>query len=117
MKSFNRRKFFQKTALGASLAPILTAGFPFVRSARAGEPPASEKIRLGLIGSGGMGRGDLECFFLNPEVDCAVICDVDDARLAKGLEICEKKGRAKPETVKEFRRVLDRMVVPSSPGA
>src|SRR5712671_2321367 len=108
MKSFNRRKFLKKTSIGASLAPILAAGFPFVRSARAGESPASEKIRLGLIGSGGMGRGDLECFFLNPEVDCVVICDVDDAMIAKGVEICQNKRGKKPETVKDFRRVLDR---------
>ena len=55
-----------------------------------------------------MGQGDLECFFLNPEVDCVVVCDVDDARIAKGVEICDKKRGKKPETVKDFRRVLDR---------
>src|SRR5262245_44918081 len=73
MKPYTRRKFLKKSVLGAPLVPLIGANidFPFFRSARAGEPPASEKIRLGLIGSGGMGRGDLECFFLNPEVDCA----------------------------------------------
>ena len=44
----------------------------FLRSARAAEPGANDKVRLGLIGCGGMGQGDLECFFLNPEVDCVV---------------------------------------------
>lgn len=86
----------------------LAAPFPFIRSARPGEPGANSKIRLGLIGSGGMGCGDLECFFLNPEVDCAVICDIDDAHIAKGLEICQSKRGSKPDTVKDFRRVLDR---------
>ena len=57
---------------------------------------------------GGMGRGDLDCFFLNPEVDCVVICDVDDASSAKGVEICEKKRGKKPDVVKDFRHVLDR---------
>lgn len=70
--------------------------------------PPREKLRLGVIGCGGMGAGDLECFFLNPEVDCPVICDVDDAHLAKGVEICDKRRGTKPETVKDFRRVLDR---------
>jgi hypothetical protein len=50
-----------------------------------------------------MGQGDLNCFFLNPEVECAVVCDVDDARLAKGVEICESKRGKKPDTVKDFR--------------
>jgi predicted dehydrogenase len=96
--------------MAVSIAPAALGclSFPFIRSARAGEPPASEKVRVGLIGSGGMGRGDLECFFLNPEVDCVVICDVDDAMSAKGVGVCEKKRGKKPDTVKDFRRVLDR---------
>jgi len=105
MKSISRRQFVTSASL-ATLA--LGAGAPFIRSARAQEPGANSKVRIGLIGCGGMGQGDLECFFLNPEVDCAVICDVDDANLAKGVEICQKKRNAKPDTVKDFRRVLDR---------
>jgi len=87
MKPFSRRKFLGKSALAAGLAPLAVSqlGAPLIRSVRAGEPRPNEKIRLGLIGSGGMGKGDLECFFLNPEVDCAVICDVDDAMSAQGV--------------------------------
>ena len=105
MTPMPRRSFVRKSALGASL---LAASGPLIRSVRAGEPGPNDKIRVGLIGSGGMGRGDLECFFLNPEVDCAVIADVDDGQIAKGLEVCAKKGRKQPDTVKDFRRVLDR---------
>src|SRR5438046_2832334 len=110
MKQISRRKFLGKSALAVSIAPAALGclSFPFVRSVRAGEPGANEKVRLGLIGSGDMGKGDLACFFLNPEVDCAVICDVDDARIAKGVAICEQKRGKKPDTVKDFRRVLDR---------
>jgi hypothetical protein len=35
-----------------------------------------------------------------------VVCDVDDARLAKGVELCEKKRGRNPDTVKDFRPVL-----------
>src|SRR5437868_4411167 len=110
MPHISRRKFLGKSALAASVGPLALSSLssPSVRSVRAGEPGPNDKIRLGLIGCGGMGQGDLECFFLNPEVDCAVICDVDDARIAKGLEICEKKRNKKPDTTKDFRRVLDR---------
>jgi predicted dehydrogenase len=104
-KSLSRRDFVIKSGLTIGSAAI--AG-PFIRSARAGEPGANDKIRVGLIGSGGMGRGDLESFFRNPEVECAVICDIDDAQIAKGLEVCAKKERKKPDTVKDFRHVLDR---------
>jgi len=105
MKSFSRREFVHTSALFAGAAAV---SGPFIRSVRAGEPGPNGKLRLGLIGSGGMGRGDLACFFGNPEVDCVVICDVDDAMIAKGLEVCAKAGRKRPETVKDFRRVLDR---------
>jgi predicted dehydrogenase len=105
MKPISRREFVRNSTLAASAAAL--AG-PFIRSLRAGEPGPNDKVRLGLIGAGAMGCGDLDCFFGNPEVDCAVICDVDDAQIAKGLEVCAKRGRKKPDTVKDFRRVLDR---------
>ena len=110
MNEISRRKFLGKSALATTLAPLAasTITFPFARSVRAAEPAPSDKVRLGLIGCGGMGQGDLECFFLNPEVDCVVVCDVDDAKIAKGVEICQTKRNKKPDTVKDFRRVLDR---------
>ena len=101
----SRRDFVRTSALAASAAAF--AG-PFIRSARAAEPGANSKVRVGLIGCGGMGGGDLECFFRNPEVDCAVIADIDDAHLAAGVKLCEKHSRPKPDTVRDFRRVLDR---------
>ena len=106
MTQISRRKFLGKSTLAAGLAPLAVSGITsaFVRSARAAEPGANDKVRLGLIGCGGMGQGDLQCFFLNPEVDCAVVCDVDDARIAKGVEICEKKRGKKPDTTKDFHR-------------
>lgn len=108
MKTVSRRSFLTNTGVAVGLAPVLMGGMPFIRSARAAEPGPNSKIRAALIGSGGMGRGDLECFFLNPEVDCAVICDVDDAMSAKGAEICEAKRGKKPDVVRDFRKVLDR---------
>jgi predicted dehydrogenase len=101
----DRRRFIGST--GATIAAGVLAG-PFINILRADEPGPNDKIRLGLIGCGGMGQGDLKCFFLNPEVDCAVVCDIDDSHLAAGLQICEEKGRKKPDTVKDFRRVLER---------
>lgn len=110
MKSLSRRQFLHQSTLAATLAPVAlgTLSGPFVRSAFAAEPGPNSKVRLGVIGSGAMGRGDLECFFLNPEVDCAVICDVDDAMAAKAVEVCQAKRNKKPDTTRDFRRVLDR---------
>jgi predicted dehydrogenase len=106
MNKINRRNFLGKSALAALAAGTFNS--PFIRIARAGEPGANDKIRLGIIGCGNMGQGDLNNFFLNPEVDCVVACDVDDAQLAKVVAICQERRGKKPDTVKDFRRVLDR---------
>jgi len=96
--------------MAGSLAPLALGGLTsaLTSPAFAADPAPNSKVRLGVIGTGEMGQGDLDCFLLNPEVDCVVLCDVDDARIAKGIEVCEKRGRKKPDTVKDFRRVLDR---------
>ena len=104
-RSISRRDFVRASALAAGATAI---GGPFIRSLRAGEPGANDKIRLGLIGCGGMGYGDLATFFRNPEVDCAVLCDVDESHFTKSLELCAKQSRPRPDTVRDFRRVLDR---------
>ncbi len=110
MKTLSRHQFLTQTTVATSLAPLMLSGLgsPSIHSARAGEPAASEKVRLGLIGAGGMGSGDLECFFLNPEVDCVAVCDIDDSHLAKAVEICQQKRNKKPDTTKDFRHILDR---------
>lgn len=115
-RNLSRRSFVRTSALAAG---ALALAGPHIRSVRAGEPGANSKIRLGLIGCGGMGTGDLATFFRNPEVDCAIIADVDDSHLAKGVELCAKNSRPQPDTVRDFRRVLDRkdvdMVIIATP--
>jgi hypothetical protein len=96
MKIIPRRQFIRNTARWAGTAAL--AG-PFIRSLRAGEPGPNDKIRLGVIGCGGIGQVDLDCFLGNPEVDCVVIADLDEAMTAKGLAVCEKHERRKPDTV------------------
>jgi predicted dehydrogenase len=69
---------------------------------------ASDRVRVGLIGCGGMGKGDLAAFLLNAEVDCPVVCDVDDAMSAAAAKLVEEKRGRKPEAVRDFRRVIER---------
>ena len=79
MKSRSRRQFLKQSTVAASLP--LWGGWlaPFTGHAAA----PSNQVRVGLIGCGGMGKGDLATFFLNAEVDCPVVCDIDDAKLAE----------------------------------
>jgi predicted dehydrogenase len=98
----SRRTFLRNSGLATASVPLFGA---FVTSASVG---ANDKIRIGLIGCGGMGRGDLATFLKFPEVQCPVVCDVDDAMIAKGIELVEKHAGTRPVAVKDFRRVLDR---------
>ena len=104
MNSISRRRFLGHTSLLTSASVLGALVVP--RSGHA--VPASDKVRVGLVGCGGMGKGDLATFFLNPEVECPVLCDVDDAQLAAGIKLVQEKRGVRPDTVKDFRRVLDR---------
>jgi len=105
MNNGSRRNFLRQSSVFAAGLP-LAGGLVLSPLPRAAA--ASEKVRVALIGSGGMGRGDLATFFLNPEVDCPVVCDVDDKQLAEAVKLVKEKRDATPETVKDFRRVLER---------
>ncbi|GMW02486.1 MAG: dehydrogenase [Candidatus Hydrogenedentota bacterium] len=99
MPSVTRRTFVIAAASGLATARL--------RLANAQVAP-SDRIRLGVVGYGSRGTGNLAEFLRNPEVECAVICDVDDAHAAKGAANVESQRGNKPDTHRDFRRVLDR---------
>lgn len=85
------------------------AGSPLAAGANAQSSPrrvlgANDRIRLGLIGCGGMGNADLRAFSNVPGVEFAGLCDVDQNRLR---ETASKSG-GKVDTYNDFRRLLDR---------
>jgi predicted dehydrogenase len=110
MKPTTRRHFLHTTGCATAALPLL-GGLVLSRGGRATEAGANAKVRVGLIGCGGMGKGDLATFFLQPEVECPVVCDVDDARLAEAVKLVEEQRRTTPAVVKDFRRVLERQDV------
>jgi len=109
MQSTSRRRFLKNSSLAAAGAPLL-GGLVFSqgRTARGQAVGANEKVRVALIGAGGMGKGDLATFLINPEVDCPVVCDVDDAMAAAGAKLVADKRGKRPETTRDFRAVVDR---------
>ena len=92
--------------MAAVSTPIL--GGLVIPATRAANTGANDKIRVGIMGIGTKGAQDLENFLRNPEVEFPVLCDVDDAHLADGIKLVEKYRGKKPDTVKDFRRILDR---------
>ena len=97
--NFNRRDFMKKVAVGAVGAGV---GLPALGAAKTVSP--SDKVMVGVIGTGRMGRADLEDFAKQPEVEIAAVCDVYQPSLAEGL----KAAKGKAQTYTDFRQILDR---------
>src|SRR5262245_47931132 len=93
----DRREFIKRTALGFALL----SGPP---SLLAGEP--NKRLRVGVMGLG-RGMGHVESYLSLPEAEIAYLCEVDEHRLGEAAKVVEKKAGARPQTVKDFRRILD----------
>lgn len=117
MSDRNRRTFLRDTVATVVGAGVVGAGSASGAAARpAGVPAASQdrvaganrRVRVGLIGCGGMGTGDLRDL-LKQGAQCVALCDVDDAQVEKVRVAVDKTFSQRPELVtRDFRRVLDR---------
>ncbi len=73
-----------------------------------GATPPSDRIRMGFIGLGGQGTGRLREFMKHPDVEAAVVCDLDTEHLERAVGLVEKTQGRKPESSRDFRKVLER---------
>lgn len=95
MSEVSRRSFVGSTLASAVAAHTVQAA-------------PSDRVRIGLIGCGGISSADSNAFLAHKESEIAVVCDVDDARIASTVDRLQKLRGKSPETTKDFRRVLDR---------
>ena len=93
-----------RTTRRTFLQTSLSAG---AMAAGSGLAAPSERVRIGLIGCGGISTADTDAFLAHPESEITAICDVDDARIAKTQQRLEKLGRRRPESFKDFRRIVE----------
>src|SRR5438270_6302146 len=95
--STTRRNFLGSTAMAVLAAESL--------SAQSGKKiSANDKIRIALIGAGGMGSGDVDSSLAQPGVEIAAVCDVYDGRLTRATERWGKQIF----TTRDYREVLAR---------
>jgi len=113
MQPKNRREFLQDSAaIGAAaglsvLRPERLAAQSAASAARV--PGSNDRIRVGLIGCGGMGQTDLRDFLKNPRVQCIALCDVDDSQSAATRAWVTQQDGQNPDLItRDFRSVLDR---------
>jgi predicted dehydrogenase len=96
-----RRQFLQ-------LAGTTTVLSRAARSALAQEPekPVSpnDRVRIALLGAGGMGQGDTETALKMPGVELVAAADIYDGR----FEECRKKFGKDLQTTRDYREILAR---------
>src|SRR6516165_445341 len=104
MNPIHRRKF-----LGTSAALAAGLAAPHVLGEEK-KKANGNKIRIALIGCGGMGSYNLSDFIRIPDFEVVGLCDVDPGRIAGAMNILKKGNRPTEnvKTEKDFRRVVDR---------
>ena len=114
MQSKNRREFLQDSVgLGAAAVGASIVGTKPLRAQSAASSQtvsgASNRIRVGLIGCGGMGQADLRDFLKVEGIQCVALCDVDDSKSAETRAWVTKQDGQNPDLItRDFRKVLDR---------
>ena len=103
-----RRGFLGRTAAVGAVVAAPTI-IPSSALGLDGAVPPSERVVVGGIGIGNRGTYDLSCFFQQPDVQFAAICDVKEARrLAVKKMADEHHGNQNCAMYGDFRELLDR---------
>jgi predicted dehydrogenase len=98
---FSRRQFLRDSAAGAAGVAV-PCFVPASALGRDGRLPPSERIRVGLIGCGGMGRGNLDACAAHPDVEVTAVCDVWKSR----RESAAARFKSAPKTFHDHRELL-----------
>lgn len=98
--SVDRREFLGRAAIGGAAALSLS------QTAAAAANGASRKVVVGVMG---LSRGRALAMGLSKLADVEVkyCCDVDEQRAGKAAKEIGNTGAKEPETIQDFRRLLD----------
>jgi predicted dehydrogenase len=99
-QEITRRDFIRRTAAATAGAGLAFSAVGAPQKALG----ANDKLRVGVIGTGRMGRGNLEDFARQPDVEIVTVSDVFGPNLEAGV----KSSNGKATTCKDFREILDR---------
>ncbi len=88
-KKVTRRTFLRRSSIvaGAAVAPLVV---PSSVLGGGGSIPPSERVNVGLIGRGIMGRGHLRVLLGRKDAQVLAVCDVDRTRREEGRQIADE---------------------------
>ena len=107
-----RREFLGSTGRISTAVGLGLTGAEFLggRRAAAQEVPRKSAAKapvMGLIGSGGMGRHNMD-WLMGKGIPFAAVCDVDERHMREAAAMVEKKQGKRPDEIKDFRKLLER---------
>lgn len=97
----------QTSAAAAAVAPTIVSSRAF---AKEGQPAPSDKVTVGLIGCGDLGRRHhLNNMLLpNKRIEVVAVCDVDRSHRDMAAADCLKKKDRRVSIYEDYRQLLDR---------
>src|SRR5262245_2761358 len=101
MPTISRRSFLKKSA--KTLAEVGAAS----QATRVRGASPNEKFVVACMGIRGRGGNLLRGFAELPDVEVAVICDLDTRLFDKHVASVEERQKKRPKTETDFRRILD----------
>lgn len=105
----NRREFLGRSAGIASAALAIPYAVPGSALGKDGQTAPSERITLGSIGVGSMGRGDMKGLMQPGGAHIVAVCDVFQDRREKAKAIAdEQNGNQDCKMYGDFREILAR---------
>ncbi len=98
MSRTTRRSFLKSAAAGGVFLGLPAATY---RASLLAQDKPSETVRVGCIGLGGQGTGNMKAIRKN----VVAVCDVDKGHVSAAAAELEKGGR-KPQTFADYRKLL-----------
>ena len=109
-KKTSRRNFIKKSSSALTAAFMIPYLVPASALGNDGKTSPSDRIVMGVIGTGSQGMSDMRDFMRLKDQVCFVsLCDVDAARLTAAKEVVDKTNGGKDcRTYGDFREFIDK---------
>jgi len=101
-KSISSRRFLGRVGKGTAFTTAICTGGAHARVG------PNDRIRLAVVGCGGMGSRHVAALIKNPQCDLAAVCDVYDPRHTAAANAVENATGRRPDGYQDFRHILDR---------
>jgi predicted dehydrogenase len=105
--TMGRRGFLKGAVAGLAAGSVLSQ-YPARALQAARRVPPGEKIRIAVIGNGGMGSRHIEALATNPNCELVALCDAAKGRYIPQQDKVESMVSRRPDGYQDFREVLER---------